>query len=84
VHDEVGDIAVDEYLARGQADDLIRRHAAIGAADPEILRSLLRGQSTEEFRILADHAGRPSAVVRNESFKGHLAFTSTSARRPEA
>ena len=29
VHDEVGDIAVDEDLARGQTDDLIRRHAAI-------------------------------------------------------
>ncbi len=31
---EVGDVAMDEDLARRQADDLIGGHAAVGAADP--------------------------------------------------
>src|SRR6185437_1337380 len=71
VHDEISDIAMDEDLARGQADNLIRRHAAVGAADPEVFRCLLRGQSLEEFRLLADGAGRPLAVIGDEAFEGH-------------
>ena len=41
VHDDVGDVAVDEQLARQQADDLVGRHAAVGAADPQVARRLL-------------------------------------------
>jgi hypothetical protein len=32
--DDVGDVAVDEELARQQADNLVRRHARVAAADP--------------------------------------------------
>ena len=41
VHDDVGDVAVHEQLARHQADDLVGRHPAVGAADPQVLRRLL-------------------------------------------
>jgi hypothetical protein len=40
VHHDVGDIAMDEDLARQQADDLVGRHARIGAADPQVFRRL--------------------------------------------
>ena len=43
VHHEVGDVAVHEELTRQQADEFIGRHAAVGAADPQIL-GLLLGQ----------------------------------------
>jgi hypothetical protein len=42
VHDDVGDVAVDEQLARQQTDDLVGRHARIRAADPQVLRCLQR------------------------------------------
>ena len=45
VHDDVRDVAVDEQLARQQADDLVRGHAAVGAADPQVSRALLLRQS---------------------------------------
>ena len=41
MHHHVGDVAVDEYLARRHADDLVGRHARIRAADPQILGVLL-------------------------------------------
>ena len=48
---EVGDVAVDEELAGIEVDDLVRRHAAVGAADPEIFRRLLAHEPPEEARI---------------------------------
>ena len=44
VDDDVADVAVHEDLTGLQADDLVRRHAAVGAADPEPLRSLPVGE----------------------------------------
>ncbi len=41
VHDEVGDVPVDEQFAGQETDDLVRGHAAVGAADPQILGRLL-------------------------------------------
>ena len=61
--DYVGDVAMDEELARAQADDLVRRHAAVGAADPQVRRRLLRGQPLEKVRIALVDALRPRAVV---------------------
>ena len=45
VHDDVGDVAVDEHLAGREADDLVGRHAAVRAADPEVLGRLLVGEA---------------------------------------
>jgi hypothetical protein len=44
VHHHVGDIAVDEQLARRHAQQFVGRHAAVRAADPQVFRGLLRGQ----------------------------------------
>ena len=63
VHDDVGDVAVDEQLARPQADDLVGRHAAVRAADPQVLRQLLRRQRPEEVGIVIGDAAGPAAVV---------------------
>ena len=63
VHDEVRHVAVDEHLAGQQAHDFIGRHAAVGAADPEILRRLLGDQPGEEPRIATGHLVGPGAVV---------------------
>jgi len=41
-----------EQLARIEANNRIRRHAAIGAADPEIVRCLLPFEAAEEIRVL--------------------------------
>src|SRR5882672_1221000 len=38
-------------LPRKQADDLVRRHAAVRTADPEVPRCLLRRQPREELQI---------------------------------
>ncbi len=61
---QIGDIAMDEQLAGIQIDDLIGRHAAVGAADPEIFRGLLARQPAEEIRIRPDDARGPGPVSR--------------------
>ena len=63
VHDHVGDVAMDEQFARQQADDLVRRHAAVGAADPQVLGPLLPRQVGEEVRTAAADALGPGPVV---------------------
>ena len=66
VYDDVGDVAVDEHVARRQPDDLVRRDAAVRAADPQILGCLSLGESGEEIRILRDRRCRPGAVALEE------------------
>lgn len=39
--DDIGDIAMNKDFTRPEIDDLIRRDAAVGAADPKIFRRLL-------------------------------------------
>ena len=60
---EIGDVAVDEQLAGIEIDDLVGRHAAVGAADPQIFRRLLARQPAEEIGVAGDLAGGPGAVV---------------------
>jgi hypothetical protein len=59
---EIGHIPVYEQLAGVEANNRIRRHSAIGAADPEIRRRLLAFETTEEVRILRCHARCPGAI----------------------
>jgi hypothetical protein len=66
VHDNVGDVAMDEELAGEQADDLVGRHAAVRAPDPQILRRLLPGQRREELRVARPRMCRPASVVLEE------------------
>ncbi|MFT7286088.1 MAG: hypothetical protein ACI87W_000192 [Halieaceae bacterium] len=44
VCDHVGSIAMNKNLAWLQPNDLVRRYAAAGAADPQITRLLLGGK----------------------------------------
>ena len=60
---EIGDIAMDEQFAGRQVHDLIGGNAAVGTADPQILRTLLALQPLEEFRIQRNHAFRPGPVI---------------------
>ena len=66
VDDHVGDIAVDEDLARQQADDLVGRHAAVGTTDPQVVGRLLARKFGKKLRVLAANAFRPLAVVLEE------------------
>ncbi len=66
MHDDIGDVAVHEELARGEVDDLVGRHAAVRASDPEVARSLLPRQSGEEIGIASSDALGPRAVVFEE------------------
>src|SRR3954471_7037829 len=66
MHDHIRDIAMDEDFAWWHADDLVRRHTAIGAADPEILRRLLPREVAEEVRILFADTRGPGAVALKE------------------
>src|SRR5262249_20450183 len=63
VDDDVGDVAVNEELARQEAHDLVGRHAAVGAPDPEEARRLLPRETVEKARIPFVHPFRPAAVV---------------------
>ena len=60
---EIGDIAVDEELARIEVHDLIGGHPAVGAADPEIFRRLLALEPAEEAGLGGNPAFGPGAVV---------------------
>jgi hypothetical protein len=66
VHHEIGDVSVDEDLARRQAEDLVGRHARIGAADPQIARRMLRGELAEVFGIVCKPGLLPGAVAVEE------------------
>ena len=59
VHDHVRDVAVDEDLTGQQPEDLVRGHAAVGAADPQIARRLLPRQAREEIGVGARHGVGP-------------------------
>ena len=73
MHDDVRDVAVDEHLARREPDDLVRRHAAVRAADPEVLGRLPLREPGEEVGIALDDVGRPGAVALEElSEVGHV------------
>ena len=51
MHNNVGDVAMNEHLAGSQPGYLIRRHPAIGTPNPQILRLLLSLQLLEKLVI---------------------------------
>src|SRR3546814_6507924 len=62
-----------EDLAWLQAGDHVGRHAAVGAADPEIVGPLDIGQALEIAWILRDPLGRPLDVaLRSEEHTSEL------------
>jgi hypothetical protein len=69
VHHHIGHVAVHEHLARVQTGDLVGRHPAVGAADPQVFGVLLVGQPREEPGLLALHARGPGPVVVEKVLK---------------
>ena len=61
--DNIADVAVDEDFAGNQPNDLIGRYAAVGAADPKILRHLLSCQCCKEAGLAALRFCSPRAVL---------------------
>jgi len=60
---DVGHIAVDEQFARRQTDDFVRRNAAVGTTDPQVIRCLNVAKATEKPRIASGLPVRPLTVV---------------------
>src|SRR4051812_10096333 len=54
---------MDEQFARHQADDLVGRHTAVGTADPQVARRLLRRERLKEARVALDDAAGPEVIV---------------------
>ena len=69
VDDDVGDVAMDEKFAGTEVDDGVGGNAGVGAADPEILRRLLLGESSKKGGIVGVDLGGPAAVVGDEMLK---------------
>ena len=65
VHDHIRHVAVDEDLTRHQAHYLVGGHAAIGAANPQVLRALLLRQFLEKRRVTGFHRFSPRPVIGN-------------------
>src|SRR5688572_14860337 len=53
VNDHIGDIAMNENFTRSKANNLIRRHTAVRAANPEIFGILLRGEFGKKVRLMS-------------------------------
>ena len=62
-YDHIRNVAMHEDFARVEAGDLVGRHAAVGAAYPEIFRVLLIGEATEIAWVFSDALFRPGAIV---------------------
>jgi hypothetical protein len=45
VNDQVRHVPMNEQLPWKAADDLVGRHSAVGAADPQVFRGLLLGEA---------------------------------------
>jgi hypothetical protein len=52
VDGDIGNIAMNENLSRGQRDDLIGGNSTIRATNPEILWRLLLGELGEKIGVL--------------------------------
>ncbi len=63
VDHKVGHIAMNKKLARQQPYDFVGRHAAVGTANPEILRTLLRCEFFKKGGVDFFDPCRPLPVV---------------------
>ena len=81
---EIGDVAVDEQFAGTDTDDLVRGDAAIGTADPEILRRLLAFQPLEEFRVGETMRFAQARLLAFRSSSMEPLFKEVCAARPAA
>jgi hypothetical protein len=61
--DQIGYIAMYQQLAGAETQDFVGRDATVGATDPQILGTLLRGESLEKLGVLAQASLDPTAIV---------------------
>ena len=69
MHHKIGHVAVYEEFAWRKIDDLVGRHAAVGAADPKKIRPLLPGKLAEEMGIPLDDLLGPGAVILKKTWQ---------------
>ncbi len=60
---QIGYVAMHKHLAWIEVDNLRRRHTAIGAANPEISRTLLTYEAAEECRVCMSLGLSPSPIA---------------------
>ncbi|HSP63041.1 MAG TPA: hypothetical protein VLQ90_08680 [Pyrinomonadaceae bacterium] len=63
VHHDISHVAVHKHFAGYQSDNLVCRHAAVRATNPEIMRRLLGRQPAKKIGILPRHVCSPGAIV---------------------
>ena len=61
-----------EQFARREADNLIGRHTAIGATDPEIFRFLDLAQPLKIFRSLRLMSAAPFSIIVDEGGRNFI------------
>jgi len=66
VHDEIGDVAMDEHLAAAGADHLVGVHAAVRASDEQPLGLLADDEAFEVFGVACEFVGHPLAVALDQ------------------
>ena len=69
MHDHIGKIAMDKHLTRHQTDDFVCGHAAVRAANPQKLGTLLLGKQRKKIRLLGDDALSPRSVALKKRLK---------------
>src|SRR5690554_4870838 len=62
VNDDVSNIPVHKKLARRHIYNLVGRHSAISAANPQVFRCLLIRQTMKKLRIIGSDGIRPGPV----------------------
>jgi hypothetical protein len=68
---DVGDVAMDEQLARPAVQDLLRRHPGVRATDPEQM-GLLAGQlPAEELWVGGELRRGPGPIPLQQVFQAH-------------
>src|SRR5215813_7372811 len=66
---------MDEDFAGQESQDLIRRDAAVGAADPEVRGRLLFDEPREELGIGRGHLPGPLVIAFEEQIEGGAGMT---------
>ena len=65
----IGNVPVDEELARFEANDLICRNSTVGAADPKIIGILIAGQFFKIPRIELHLPMNPLLIISKQNLQ---------------
>ena len=66
--DDVADVSVHKDFARQEPHHLVGGDAAVRAADPQVGRILLGGESVEDAGVVGGEGFRPATVAFQEGF----------------